>query len=221
MLNISITSNVRDQVRRVAEEHKRQIAFATVKTVNELAKLAAAEEKKGLSEFFDNPTPFTVNSVAIKYAKKGNPTATIYIRPLAARYIAPYEFGGKQYLGDKPADLVPIDIKANQYGNLPRNTIKRYLNRKDVFLGKVGSVYGLWQRPYYRGANAVRGQSLKNGKIDKLSNTSGKLRLLVAFSDPVNTTKRLNFGARASAVVGRNVIQVFERELAAAIASAR
>lgn len=78
MLNISIASNVRDQVRRVAEEHKRQIGFATVKAVNELAKIAAAEEKKGLSEFFDNPTPFTVNSVAIKYAKKGNPTATIY-----------------------------------------------------------------------------------------------------------------------------------------------
>ena len=137
MLNISIASNVRDQVRRVAEEHKRQIGFATVKAVNELAKIAAAEEKKGLSEFFDNPTPFTVNSVAIKFAKKGNPTATIYIRPLAARYIAPYEFGGKQYLGDKPADLVPIDATSNQYGNLPRNTIKRYLNRKDVFWARL------------------------------------------------------------------------------------
>lgn len=213
MLNISIASNVRDQVRRVAEEHKRQIAFATVKAVNELAKLAAAEEKKGLSEFFDNPTPFTVNSVAIKYAKKGNPTATIYIRPLAARYIAPYEFGGKQYLGEKPADLVPIDAASNQYGNLPRNTIKRYLNRKDVFLGKVGSVYGLWQRP--------TPQKQMKGRGHKLANNTGKLRLLVAFSDPVNTTKRLNFGARASAVVGRNVRQVFERELAAAIASAR
>lgn len=213
MLNISIASNVRDQVRRVAEEHKRQIAFAMVKAVNELAKIAAAEEKKGLSEFFDNPTPFTVNSVAIKYAKKGNPTATIYIRPLAARYIAPYEFGGKQYLGDKPADLVPVDVASNQYGNLPRNTIKRYLNRKDVFLGKVGSVYGLWQRP--------TPQKQMKGRGQKLANNTGKLRLLVAFSDPVNTTKRLNFGARASAVVGRNIRQVFERELAAAITSAR
>jgi len=212
MLNLSINSNIRDQLRQVNAEHKRQIAFALVKTVNELAKIAQEEEKKGLASFFDNPTPFTVNSVAIKYAKKGDPTATIYIRPLAARYIAPYEYGGKQFLGAKPADLVPISVAANQYGNLPRNTIKKYLNRKDVFLGKVGSIYGLWQRP------TVQTGKRKGGKT---ANTTGKLKLLVSFHDPVNTTKRLNFGARANAVVTRNIKSVFERQLAAAIASAR
>ena len=221
MLDLSITSDVRDQIRRVSEEHKRHVAFALVKTVNELAKIAQAEEKKGLASFFDNPTPFTLNSIAIKYAKKGNPTATIYVRPLAARCIAPYEYGGKQFLGSKPADLVPVSVAANQYGNLPRNTIKKYLNRKDVFLGKVGSIYGLWQRPYYRGANAVKGQSRKSGKVNKLSNTTGRLKLLVSFHDPVNTQKRLNFGARANAVVSRNIKSVFERQLAAAITSAR
>lgn len=212
MLGLSINSNIRDQLRQVNAEHKRQIAFALVKTVNELAKIAQEEEKKGLASFFDNPTPFTVNSVAIKYAKKGNPTATIYIRPLAARYIAPYEYGGKQFLGAKPADLVPISVASNQYGNLPRNTIKKYLNRKDVFLGKVGSIYGLWQRP------TVQTGKRKGGKT---TNTTGKLKLLVSFHDPVNTQKRLNFGARANTVVTRNIKSVFERQLAAAIASAR
>lgn len=212
MLDLSITSDVRDQIRRVSEEHKRHVAFALVKTVNELAKIAQAEEKKGLASFFDNPTPFTLNSIAIKYAKKGNPTATIYVRPLAARYIAPYEYGGKQFLGSKPADLVPVSVAANQYGNLPRNTIKKYLNRKDVFLGKVGSIYGLWQRP-----------TVQSGKRkgNKTANNTGKLKLLVSFHDPVNTQKRLNFGARANAVVSRNIKSVFERQLAAAIASAR
>ncbi len=213
MLRISIASDVKDQIRRVAAEHKKQVAFALMKTVNELAKMAQVEEKKGLASFFDNPTPFTVNSVAVRYAKKSNPTATIYIRPLAARYIAPYEYGGKQFLGNKPADLVPISVKANQYGNLPRNTIKRYLNRKDVFLGKVGSVYGLWQRPTV--------QKGRRGKGAKLANNTGKLRLLVAFTEPVNTNKRLNFGSRAKVIVARNVKQVFEKQLAAAIASAR
>ena len=212
MLDISITSDVRNQIRQVSEEHKRHVAFALVKTVNELAKIAQAEEKKGLASFFDNPTPFTLNSIAIKYAKKGNPTATVYIRPLAARYIAPYEYGGKQFLGSKPADLVPVSVAANQYGNLPRNTIKKYLIRKDVFLGKVGSIYGLWQRP-----TAQTGKRRSN----KSANNTGKLKLLVSFHDPVNTQKRLNFGARANAVVSRNIKSVFERQLAAAIASAR
>lgn len=212
MLDLSITSDVRNQIRLVSEEHKRHVAFALVKTVNELAKIAQVEEKKGLASFFDNPTPFTLNSIAIKYAKKGNPTATIYIRPLAARYIAPYEYGGKQFLGSKPADLVPVSVAANQYGNLPRNTIKKYLNRKDVFLGKVGSIYGLWQRP-----TAQAGKR----KGSKTANNTGKLKLLVSFHDPVNTQKRLNFGARANAVVSRNIKSVFERQLAAAITSAR
>ncbi|ENX00905.1 hypothetical protein F900_01889 [Acinetobacter modestus] len=212
MLGISIASDVRNQIRQVSNEYKKQVAFALVKTVNELAQIALVEEKKGLASFFDNPTPFTVNSVAIKYAKKGNPTATVYVRPLAARYIAPYEYGGKQFLGAKPADLVPISVAANQYGNLPRNTIKKYLNRKDVFLGKVGSIYGLWQRP------TVQTGKRKGGKT---ANTTGKLKLLVSFHDPVNTQKRLNFGSRANAVVTRNIKSVFERQLAAAIASAR
>lgn len=213
MLGISIASDIKSQIRQISEQHQKQVAFAVAKTVNELAKMAAEEEKKRLSSFFDNPTPFTVNSVAVKYAKKGKPTATIYIRPLAARYIAPYEHGGKQFLGNKPADLVPISVTANQYGNLPRNTIKRYLNRKDVFLGKVGGVYGLWQRP--------TAQQGRRGKGSKLSNNTGKIRLLVSFTEPATTNKRLNFGSRAKVVVGRNVKQVFERQLATAIASAK
>ncbi|KAF1027086.1 MAG: hypothetical protein GAK29_00892 [Acinetobacter bereziniae] len=218
MLNIRI--NVNDQINQVRREHRNQIDFALAQTVNKLAKLAQAEEKKGLASFFDNPTPFTMNSVAIKAARKGNPTAIVFIRPIAAKYIEPYEYGGTQYLGAKPADLVPINATANQYGNLPRNTIKKYMNRKDVFLGKVrtssGVVYGLWQRPT---AQARRGA--KRVKGGRLANTTGSLKLLVSFAEPVNTRKRLNFGQRSIAVVQRNAKTMFERSLASAIASAR
>jgi hypothetical protein len=218
MLNIRF--NVDDQIRQVSREHKRQIDFALAQTVNKLAKLAQAEEKKGLASFFDTPTPFTVNSVAIKAARKGNPTATVYIRPIAAKYLEPYEYGGKQYLGAKPADLVPINAVSNQYGNLPRNAIKKYMNRKDVFLGKVktssGVVYGLWQRP---ASQARRGAKRTRG--GRLANTTGHLKLLVSFAEPVNTRKRLNFGQRSQLIVQRNAAVLFRNTLASAIASAR
>ncbi len=220
-LVFTIRINVNDQIRRVSQEHKRQIDFALAQTVNKLAKLAQTEEKKGLAEFFNNPTPFTLNSVAVRPARKGNPTATVYIRPIAAKYIEPYEFGGVQYLGSKPADLVPVNAAANQYGNLPRNAIRKYMGRKDVFLGKVktskGIVFGLWQRS----TPPTSRRGMKRTRIGKLTNTTGHLKLLVSFHDPVTTRKHLNFGQRASSVVQRNANVMFERALREAIASAR
>ncbi len=185
-----------------------------------LAKLAGDAETAAIPLVFENPTPFTLNSVAVQAARKDMPIARVFIRDKAAQYLAPYEFGGVQYLGGKPADLVPVAAATNQYGNLPRNTIRKYLNRPDVFLGPVktahGEVYGLWQRP-----TPEAPQKKRRSKQAQLANTTGKLKLLVAFHAPVQTKKRLEFGSRAQAVVSANFNRVFGAELARAIASAK
>lgn len=126
-----------------------QLPFVEARTVTELAKLAQKAEKAAMPEVFDTPTMFTVNSVAVQSAPKALPIARVYIRDTAAQYLAPYEYGGVQYLGKKPADLLPVGIAANRYGNLPRNTIHKYMSRPDVFMGTVRlggrDIYGLWQ----------------------------------------------------------------------------
>jgi hypothetical protein len=224
MFDISVKANVDVVARKLSALAFKQLPFAEARTVTELAKLAQAAEKKALPEVFENPTPFTVNSVAVEAAKKSMPVARVYIRDKAARYLEPYEYGGTQYLGAKPADLVPVAAAANQYGNLPRGTIRKYMNRKDVFLGTVntkhGPVYGLWQRP----AKVVGLKWSRRGKPkleDKQVNASGSLKLLVAFYKPVETKKRLEFGSRAQAVVEANFDRVFGAQLAHAVATAR
>lgn len=217
MLGISIASNLQSVVAGLRADQRRQLDFVMAKTLTELAKLAQKEEKKAILKLFDSPTPFTVNAVAIRPATKGNPVATVYIRPLAARYLAPYQFGGKQYLGAKPADLVPAAAPANQYGNLPRNTIKKYMGRPDVYLGKIGKTYGLWQRPMRQPVKRG-GRKAKSGR---LANTTGKMKLIVAFVEPVTTRKRLDFGRSSLAVVNANAVPIFEREMAKAMASSR
>ncbi|CAE6862582.1 hypothetical protein R75461_08065 [Paraburkholderia nemoris] len=152
MLEISVTSNVDAVSHRVSTLAYRQLPFAEARTVTELAKLAAVAEKAAIPQVFDNPTPFTVNSLAVQAARKELPIACVYIRDRAAQYLALYEFGGVQFLGGKPADLVPVAAAVNRYGNLPRGTIRKYMNRPDVFLGPVktahGEVYGLWQQSH-------------------------------------------------------------------------
>lgn len=213
--DISIRSNLNEFARQLRSDQKRHLDYVTARTVNELARLAQAEEKKELAKVFDKPTPFTTNAIGVKFAKKGYPVATVFIKPLAARYIAPYIYGGRQFLGAKPADLVPVAAGANQYGNLPRTAMKKYAGRKDVFLGKIGNTYGLWQRPTV----AKAGQ--KRAKGNRLANTSGKMKLLVAFHEPVNTRKRFNFGEQSERVVRLNVARIFEQEMAAAMSNGR
>lgn len=219
--SIRIKSTVDQAVKGLSELEYRQVPFALARTVNELARLAQAAEKKAIPSVFAKATPFTVNSVGMTSAKKSMPIASVFIKDQAAKYLAPYEFGGKQFLGAKPADLVPVNAKANTYGNLPRGSIRQLLARPDCFRGKVKGkggelTDGIWQRPTPDAAR-VKGRK----KIDKLANTTGKLRLLVAFHAPTETKKRLEFGARAENIVTKEFDAVFEKNLRAAVATAR
>jgi hypothetical protein len=228
VLTISVRGNFLEAAREVSALAQKQLPFVLARTVTVLAGLARDAEKKAMPEVFSNPTPFTVNSVAIQSAKKGNPVARVFVRDIAAQYLAPYEYGGLQHLGAKPANLVPVNAAVNAYGNLPRSAISRYLGRSDVFMGSVktsrGEVYGVWQRPTVppaKGSGKTGAKGRKGARGAKLANTTGKLRLLVSFDAPVDTTKRLEFGDRALAVVNANFDAVFSDQLARAMASAK
>lgn len=92
--------------------------------------------------------------------------------------------------------------KVNQYGNLPRTTVKRLAAKKNVFVGKVktkaGEVDGVWQR-----TKAVRGKS-------------AGLKLLVKFQDAHQVHQRLGYVDLARKVVASS----FRRELGATLARA-
>jgi hypothetical protein len=220
---ISVHADMKALRRQLDDFAKKQLPFATAQAINAVAMKVQAAERANLQSRLDRPTPFTVNSVAVKKATKSTLTATVYVKDIAARYLAPYETGGTQALpGSSRAALNPKDpTLLNRYGGLPRNKIATLRNRPDVFVGTVqtkdGPVDGVWQRPYYRPKAQKRGRS----KLPKGSNTTGRLKLLVRFTDPQPVTKELHYGTTAAEIVKRNMPIELRRAFAQAMKTAK
>ena len=58
---------------------------------------------------FDRPTPFTLNSIGVKPARKDNLESVVFVKDIATSYLAPYEFGGRNKLNSK-ALLKPVNV---------------------------------------------------------------------------------------------------------------
>lgn len=221
MLNLSIHSNVKQFEKSLSALAYQQLPFAISQAVNELAMLAVTAEQTHLSQVLDKPTPFTTRSVAMLKARKSDPTAIVFIKDIAAAYLEPYQVGGVNKLNSRGLNK-PVDQPVNQYGNLPRNIIKRLYGRKDVFIGpvktKAGIVYGVWQRSKTaRGGRREGGYGTK-GRMDR---NTGSLTLLMRFGSAHPTQPILHFGETSRAVVAHAAPRIIGRALARAIASAR
>lgn len=201
MLDISVRFDVKALQKSLDAIASKQLPYATAQAINAVAKQVQSAQRDNLVKVLDKPTPFTLNSIAIKGATKSSLTAVVYVKEIAAAYLLPYEEGGLNKLNAR-ALIKPVDQKVNQYGNLPRTTVKRLASKKGVFIGKVqtksGDVDGVWQR-----TKATRGK--KAG-----------LRLLIKFQDAHEARQRLGYRDLTRKVVGAS----FKRELGAALARA-
>ena len=201
MLDISVRFDVKALNKQLDALASKQLPFAAAQAINVVAKKLQAAEQENMKKVLDKPTPFTLNSVSIKLANKTSQTAMVFVKDIAAAYLLPYEVGGQNKLNSR-ALIKPVGQKVNQYGNLPRTTVKRLASKKNVFVGKVktsvGEVDGVWQR-----TKAVRGR--KAG-----------LKLLVKFQDAHEARQRLGYQDLACKLVGPS----FKRELGAALARA-
>ncbi|MDY7560205.1 hypothetical protein [Pseudomonas sp. AB6] len=217
-MDISVRANVKDLQKTLTALANKQIKFATALALTTIAKEVQADEIHNISLVFKKPKPFTQKSVGVKGARKDNLTAIVFVRPIAAKYLEPYEVGGLHVLSGR-ALLNPKDIKLNAYGQLPRNVLERLKARKDIFIGPVktksGSVNGVWQRiPPKEGQKARRGRAASVAQ-------PGHLKLIIRFGDPIIVNKRLNYRSRAQAIVNRRFNAVFGDAMAKALATAK
>lgn len=186
------------------------VSLALTATAGEVGLAWSDEMEAGL----DNPTPFTVNSPAVRPARKGNLRATVYIRDIAAEYLEPFVEGGPHFLGGKRGLLTPKNVAVNRYGNLTRNKLATLKGKAGVHVGRVtlkdgSEISGVWQRP----TAAARRRAPKDRPPG--------LKLLIRFSDPLPVTQRLRFYERAEAVVAEAFTRHFGPALERAMATAR
>ena len=217
-INISVSANVKQLQRSLSELANKQIKFATALALTEIAKEVQAEEIANIKATFKKPRLFTQRSVGMRGATKNTLTAIVFVKPIAAKYLMPYEDGGVHVLPGQKL-LNPKDIRLDSFGQLPRNIMEKLRARKDIFIGPVkaksGTINGVWQRvPATEATKARRGKGAKAAK-------AGHLKLLIRFGEALTVNKRLNYRSRAQAIVNRKFNSAFGNAMAKALATAR
>jgi hypothetical protein len=126
-----------------------QVPFATMKAINKTAEEIKAELIKEMGRSFDRPTPYTLNSLYIKYAKKNNLLAEVGYKDKsqagkgnpAANWMHPQVAGGRRHLKRFEVALNRIGVLPNgmmvapgsacpldAYGNIPSSLIVQILS---------------------------------------------------------------------------------------------
>ena len=196
-MRLDISVDVKKATANIGAASK-QVPFAAAQAATGLARLVQAEETAALPGIFNRPTAFTMKAFAVLPATKGRPIAEVFAKDRQAAYLMPSETQGLQALGAGKRIRTPVDIKTNASGDISRGMIGRLQGRKGFFTGAVKGVYGLWQR------------------IGK-----DKLKLLVAFTRPVDVKTHLDFVKRAALLVDTNFGEIFGAALKKALRTAK
>jgi len=189
-------ANLRDLSNQL-QSLKKQIPFATARALTSVARQIQEAEKLQMKKVLQNPTPFTVNAVGSIGARKDNLVAKVFVRDIAAGYLDPFEFGGVHKLNSQ-ALLNPKSIRLNKYGNLSRNKLSQLKAKKNIFIGTIDGIDGVWQRPKYKKVKR-RLQRSKNGtRQDRLPQPLPKL--LIRFGNALPVHEHLDYFKTAQAM---------------------
>lgn len=153
-MSIGAKSNSAYIVRQIRQQDK-QAQFALVVALTRTAYKAKDDLRNEMQSVFDRPTPYTLNSIAVRRATTANPTAELYIKGegssgkgvAATKYLTPEVYGGSrshkrferalQARGLMPSGMYVVPAggaKLDQYGNASRGQMTQILSQLKVQL---------------------------------------------------------------------------------------
>jgi hypothetical protein len=136
-----------DVLKAIADLSEKDAPFVTAYALTKTAQDIAAAEKASMSDVFDRPTNFTLNSLAVKTASKTDLNAIVYFKDgfgsvPAFRYLLPEVEGGDRKHKAHELRLIRAGlmrsnefavpgagVTLDQYGNIPGGTIERILSQ--------------------------------------------------------------------------------------------
>lgn len=141
-MKVSIKNNIKEFEKEYRRFQRVDLKDVTRIALNDTAKKVQHFEVLSMKKSFDRPTPATLKSLFIQFAKKNNLTAILTFRDWAQEYIYRNIEGGIRPV--KNTAVPTVNAKLNQYGNIPGR-------RTGVIKGKqfkaiIGGVYGVWER---------------------------------------------------------------------------
>lgn len=200
---------------------RKQIPFATAQALTSTARKIENAQKVALQRNLESPTPFTVNSIKSRGARKSDLRAKVFVMNIGAEYLTPFEEGGVHKLNGS-ALLNPKNIKLNKYGNLPRNKLSSLKAKDNTFIGDVGGVNGVWQRKKVKKGKKGRKriQRSPNGtRKDRKKQPAPKL--LIRFGDALPVQPVLGYHDRAQRMAQALLPREISRALEEAIRTAK
>ena len=115
------------------------VSFGIARGLTQVAKTSAQSVTAALPVEFDRPNPFTMQSIAFTPATKDTLVSTVFVKDAQARYLDLEETGGTRTPMPGSPINIPVDLKTNAFGNIPRGKIAQ-------LFGPQGCLRREWQR---------------------------------------------------------------------------
>lgn len=245
-MQISIKTNFGDIVKKIDDLGK-QGRFAAAVALTGTAQDIKAEEVKVMSQVFDRPTRYTLNSLYIKTATKESLEARVWVKDTdkPAHYLLPEIEGGTRYQkryeallrirGILAADerTVPgAGAKLDAYGNMSRGQIVQIISQLGAF-NLAGASQNATSSRRSRAKRAVVGYFVarkgeeKSGRVQHLASgiylRKGLATVLpvLLFVKHVRYKERFRFFDVAQRIVQERFPERFEQAYAMAQKTAR
>ena len=176
-MKITVTTNF-PEVQRALSRAASQVPFALSTAINKTGAKAQQEIKTEMPKVFDNPTPWVVNSLRIKYATKTNPSAELAYKDRnsvesSRSMIEPHVFAGKRHYKAMEARLLRAGLIPSGYNAVPGAAARMdaFGNMSKGQITQLLNVLGTYTEAGYNKADGRTVARLSKGNAKK--NTYG------------------------------------------------
>lgn len=205
---------------------------AGTQALNKTANQCRKKVREKMAEVFDRPTPYTLNSIFVKYATDTDQEAIVKIKDSASsgisptNYLGPEVFGGKRnakrseqafrasgLLESNSQYIIGDKAPKDQYGNLSRGTIQQALADTKSFRDSQQNTNGKKKKKKKNRFFAAAGRDA-TGESKTIYMRSGSNTIPILIPTHAQTyKKRLDFEAIVEETYNQNVLKNFDEML--------
>jgi hypothetical protein len=210
MFELKVKSNIADMARWLTAVERRQLPFATALALTRTAQDVLEISRQEMERVFDRPTPYTLNSIAMRPASKSRLSAEVFFREFAGKgvaggkYLKAEVYGGaragkRSELLLRSAGLLRSDefwvpakgLPLDSYGNVPAGQMNRMLSQLRAQRDTAQNASGRRKRSETRFFVPREGSALPRGVWERFG--SKAVRPVLIFVKPPRYTKRFDF----------------------------
>lgn len=215
------------------KKYQTQVPYATRIAVNETAQKIQAALQIETKYAFDRPTPFTVKAPMVRYAKKGEVVAQVFLRNEAAKGTPPVKYlqpevegGGRRIkrferrlqvesgvLGPREYAMPADGAKLDRFGNLAAGEIVQILSQvkgfNDIGANETAASKARASASRKRYFATRAGQALKPGIYERVGpTTSARTRRIARDATKQVRAAGLELTVKANRIMPRGVRSV-------------